>query len=624
MASRTDQNNLQRLQKSWPPEIPSSCDTIPKLFRDRVERFGARIAMREKDRGIWQPVTWREYGAAADKVGAALLAMGLPKGGRAAVTAEVCQEWLYTDLGIMQAGGISFGIYPTDTPQQIEYIMNDCAAEIYFAEDDEQLDKILEVRDHIPSLKKIIVFDWEGLHALKDPMVMPFEEFLKMGEAHLQETMPEMEARAKSAKADETAILVYTSGTTGPPKGAMLSHQNIIFMGNILRDVLPLQEDDKTLAFLPLCHIAERTFTTFSQLMSGQVVHFAESTDAAMSNLREVRPTSFFAVPRIWEKIYAQIAVMVKEATYLERLIYDWALKVGMKRAEYVMESRPVPLPLALLYRAAQFLVFSNIRKMIGIDRARYVLSGAAPISPELIKWYYALGLYMVEGYGQTESTGIATLPVPWGSYQYGSIGKALPKTEVKISPEGEILLKGRHVFQGYWSQEQKTSETIMKGWLHTGDVGVVDNQGWIKITGRIKDIIITAGGKNITPSEIENALKFSPYIADAVVVGDARKYLTALIMIDHDNIAKFAQDESVPFSDFASLCRAAPIVDLIQSEVHHANRLFAPVEQIKKFRLIDRIILPEDDEITATGKLKRSFVSEKYKDLIDSMYDGG
>ena len=604
-----------------PPPIPKSCDTVPKLFLERVKRFGDRVAMRDKDLGIWKPISWSDYGGRAEEVGAACLALGLKKQARAAIVSEVCPEWLFADLGIMLAGGVSFGIYPTDTPPQIEYIMNDCAAEIYFAEDDEQLDKILEVRDRIPSLRKIVVFDWEGLHALKDEMAVSFDEFLALGRRHLKSHAAELQQRTEETKPEETAILVYTSGTTGPPKGAMLSHKNILFQMSAIRSLIPFHGDEKTLAFLPLCHIAERTFTTFSQLMSGQLVHFAESADAAMSNLREARPTSFFAVPRIWEKFYAQISVMMKEATLLERVFYDWAMAIGLKRADLIAEGERVPPFLEAAFGLADFLVLANIRRALGIDRCRYILSGAAPISPDLIRWFSALGLYMAEGYGQTENAGIATLPLPWGSYKRGSIGRALPETEARISPEGEILIKGDHVFQGYWRKEEKTKDALKEGWLHTGDLGAMDNEGWLKITGRIKDIIITAGGKNITPAEIENALKFSPYIADAVVIGDRRKYLTALLMVDHDNVAKFAQDHSVPFSDFASLCRAAPILDLIGGEVEKVNRDFARVEQIKRFRLIDRLILPEDDEITATGKLKRSFVSEKYQTLIESMY---
>ncbi len=607
-----------------PPQkllVPESCRTVPQLFLHRVALLGSRIAMRDKDFGVWKPYSWEEYGRSARAIGLALHKMGMARGGRAAITAEVCPEWLFADLGIMGAGGISFGIYPTDAPAQIEYIMNDCQAEFYFAGDDEHLDKILEVRDKIPSLKKIFVFDMEGLHKLKDPMVMSFADLLAIGEEEDRAHPALFDELVAKINPDDTAILVYTSGTTGPPKGAMITHTNILFQLRNNSGILPYTMDDRTLAFLPLCHIAERTFTTFTQLLTGHTVYFAENTEAALDNLREVEPTSFFAVPRIWEKFYSAITVALKDATGLERRSYNWAMRVGLQLADIRIAGDEPPASLIAAHKLADFLVFANIRKRLGIDACRYVLSGAAPISPELIRWYYALGLYMAEGYGQTENTGLATLPMPFGSYKYGSIGKAIPNTEVKLAADGEILIRGPHVFKGYWRKEQKTAETVRDGWLHTGDVGEMDNEGWFKITGRIKDIIITAGGKNITPSEIENELKFSPYIQDAVVIGDKKKYLTALIMIEHDNAAKYAQDHSVPFSDFASLCQQQEILRLIGGEVEQVNQKFARVEQVKKFRLIERIITPEDDEITATGKLKRSFVSEKYQELIESMY---
>ena len=602
-------------------DIPPSCDTVPKIWYERVERFGARVALYHKNLGIWKAYSWQDYGDIAKWCGLALDALGLKSGDRVAITSEVCPEWLFTDLAVMAMGGVSFGIYPTDAPKQIEYIVNDCQARFYFAENDEQLDKLLEVRDQLPSLKKIIVFDMEGLHKLDDPMVMGFEQLIKLGKTRDKEKPNLFSEKIAATKPDETAILVYTSGTTGPPKGAMISHENILFHMRNNQEILPYHVNDRSLAFLPLCHIAERTFTTFTQLATGHVVYFSEDSFSAMDNLREVSPTIFFAVPRIWEKFFSSITIMLKEATWLENWFYRLAMKIGKNYGLKKMEGEEISFQLDCAFRLADFFVLTNIKRALGIADCRLALSGAAPISPELIAWYYALGIYMVEGYGQTENSGIASLPMPYGAYKKAMVGKALPNTQIKLAPDGEILIYGPHVFQGYWNQPQKTAETIIDGWLHSGDIGFIDNEGWLKITGRKKDIIITAGGKNITPSEIENELKFSPYIQDAVVIGDQRKFLSALIMIDQDNVTKFAQDHLVPFSDFASLCRAKAILDLINGEILKVNQSFARVEQIKGFRLIDHLILPDDDEITATGKLKRSFVSEKYKALIDDIY---
>jgi long-chain acyl-CoA synthetase len=423
------------------------------------------------------------------------------------------------------------------------------------------------------------------------------------------------------AKADDLAILVYTSGTTGPPKGAMLSHRNVLFQLGYSDYLIQPREGDQQLSFLPLCHIAERTFTVFNPLRTGATVNFAENIDTVPENIREVAPAVFFAVPRIWEKFYSGVALRMREATVLGRLAYRWAIGVGMAIAEARLAGRQVPVWRRLMFRVADFLVLDNVKRSIGLHRARGAATGAAPISPDLIKWYMALGIEMREVYGQTENTGLATA-MPHHRIKLGTVGMARPDTEVKLSPEGEILLRGPHVFIGYYNNPAKTAETIdADGWLHTGDVGVMDDDGFVRITDRMKDIIITAGGKNITPSEIENQLKFSPYISDAVVIGDRRKFLSCLVMLDHETVAQFAQEQNVPFTNFASLCRTKEVQELIWSEIERVNKDLARVETVKKFRLIEQILTPEDEELTPTMKLKRSLVNVKYKQVIDEMY---
>jgi len=325
-------------------------------------------------------------------------------------------------------------------------------------------------------------------------------------------------------------------------------------------------------------------------------------------------------VPRIWEKFYSSTALRMREATPLGKLAYGWAIRVGMRMAERRLEGRRPTMSLALLYRIADALVLDNVKRALGLSRARGAVTGAAPIAPELIRWYLALGIDMREVYGQTENCGLATA-MPAGRIKLGTVGVARPGTEVRISPAGEILLKGPHVFLGYYKNREKTAETVTDGWLHTGDVGFLDEDGFLTITDRMKDIIITAGGKNITPSEIENQLKFSPFIADAIVIGDQRKFLSCLVMIDHETVAQFAQEQNVPFTNFASLCRAKEVQDLIGGEIERVNKQLARVETIKKFRLIEQILTPEDEELTPTMKLKRTFVNTKYKDVIDGMY---
>jgi long-chain acyl-CoA synthetase len=535
------------------------------------------------------------------------------------ILAETVPEWLYADMGTMGAGGVSNGIYPTDSAKQVEYILSDSRSRFLFVENEEQLDKFLEVRGRCPSVQKAFVFDMEGLAEFKDEQVMPFDRLLELGREHDKANPGLWDKLVSTSKSEELALLVYTSGTTGPPKGSMLSHRNVIFQLANADAFIPIAPDGEQLAFLPLCHIAERTFTSFLPLRSGAIANFAESVETVPDNVREVAPTTFFAVPRIWERFYSGIAIRMREATWLGRKAYLLALGIGLKVSEAKLEGREPSLPLKLAYRVADFLVLDNIKRALGLHRIQFAGTGAAPIAPDLIKWYRALGIDMREVYGQTENCGVATgMP---DRIKLGTVGVAAPHTEVKLSPEGEILLKGPHVFMGYLNQPEKTAETVRDGWLHTGDVGMLDNEGYLRITDRMKDIIITAGGKNITPSEIENQLKFSPYISDAVVIGDRRKYLTCLVMIDYDNVAKYAQDSNVPFTDFASLCRTREVNDLINEEIEKVNAGFARVETIKKFRLIEQQLGAEDEELTPTMKLRRKLVNEKYKGLIDGMY---
>jgi long-chain acyl-CoA synthetase len=596
-------------------------DTLPRLFRHVVRERGDRVAMREKDLGIWRGISWREYGEQARRVGLGLVALGLRPRDVVSILADNGPEWLYTDLGVMSVAGVPNGIYTTDSARQVEYIVNDSGTRFFFAENEEQLDKILEVRTKCPELVKIFVYDMEGLHGFQDDQVMPFEALLALGARYDREHPGAFDRMVEIAQPDDLAILVYTSGTTGPPKGAMLSHRNILFQLAYADFITPLHEGDQQLSFLPLCHIAERTFTVFNPLYTGSTVNFAESIDTVPDNIREVAPALFFAVPRIWEKFYSGVALRMRDATWLGRFAYAQAVGIGRRVADRRIAGRRPSLPLRLAFRVADFLVLDNVKRSIGLHRARGAATGAAPIAPDLIRWYLALGLDMLEVYGQTENTGLATA-MPPDHIKLGTVGTARPGTEVRLSPEGEILLKGPHVFLGYYGKPEKTAETIVDGWLHTGDVGTIDDEGFVRITDRMKDIIITAGGKNVTPSEIENLLKFSPFISDAVVIGDRRKFLSCLVMIDHETVAQFAQERNVPFSNFASLCRAAEVQALIWSEIERVNKQLARVETIKKFRLIEQLLTAEDEELTPTMKLKRAFVNVKYKDLIDGMYE--
>jgi long-chain acyl-CoA synthetase len=585
--------------------------TLPTLFRHVVRERGDGVAMREKDLGIWRAISWREYGERARHAGLGLVALGLRPRDVVSIIADNCPEWLYTDLGTLSVGGVTNGIYTTDSPRQVEYIVNDSGTRFFFAENEEQLDKILEVRARCRQLVKIVVYDLEGLHGFRDPQVLDFAALLELGARYDREHPGAFDRMVEIAQPEDLAILVYTSGTTGPPKGAMLSHRNILFQLGYAHFAAEPRPGDQQLSFLPLSHIAERTFTVFYPLRTGATVNFAESIDTVPENIREVAPAVFFAVPRIWEKFYSGVALRMRDATALGRLAYRWAIALGTHVAEHRLAGRRPP---------ADFLVLDNVKRSLGLHRARGAVTGAAPIAPDLIKWYMALGLDMREVYGQTENCGLATA-MPSDRIKLGSVGVARPDTEVRVARDGEILLRGPHVFMGYYKNPERTAQTIVDGWLHTGDVGELDTDGFLRITDRMKDIIITAGGKNVTPSEIENQLKFSPYITDAVVIGDQRKFLSCLFMLDPETVAQFAQERNVPFTNFASLCRAKEVQDLICGEIERVNKQLARVETIKRFHLIEQILTPEDEELTPTMKLKRALVNRKYKDVIESMY---
>jgi long-chain acyl-CoA synthetase len=597
------------------------CDTLPKLFLKKSAERGARIAMREKDFGIWQSYTWTDYRNRAFEIAWGLLALGLRRGDVVSIQSEDCREWLWADVGALLAGGVVNGIYPTYQSRQVEHTLTDSNCRFLFAEDEEQLDKYLEIEEKLPNIERVFVFDWTGLRDFKHDKVLPLDELFGIGRKFGTDNDGLIEKIAADGSGDDLAALVYTSGTTGMPKGAMLSQRYIMFQMTIAPEYLRQQPDDELLTYLPLCHIAERVYSAWLPMAHGAKINFAESPETVMQNLQEVSPTYMFAVPRVWEKFYSRVTTAMAEATWVGRKAYEIAMRIGMRRADKMISGEQLSALERLRYAAADRVVFRNIKKVLGLDRTKNACSGAAPISPALLRWFLALGIEIDELWGQTE-LGIIT-STRKGKFRFGTVGPAMPGTEVRIDDNGEIVARSDGQFSGYLNLPDKTAETLIDGWVHTGDVGELDDEGNLSITDRLKDIIITAGGKNVTPSVMENELKFSPYISDAVIIGDARKFLTCLVMIDQENVEHYAQTHSVPFTDYRSLCSQPEIIDLIDGEITRVNSGFSSVEQVKKFRLIDVLLTAEDEELTPTMKLKRSFVSEKYGELIDSMYAG-
>ena len=604
------------------PYFVDGCDTVTKLFLQRCKTLGDRIAHREKKLGIWRAHTWNDYYSCAQKIGLGLITLGLKRGDVVSILSEDNKEWAYMDLGIQSVGGIASGVYTTDAPVQLAHLINDSGSRFLFVENDEMLDKYLEIKGDVPSLEKIIILERDGLHDFRDEKALFLDELYDLGD-DLARKQPDLFDReiAKSVP-DDVGLLIYTSGTTGLPKGAMISNRNIMFtMSSSLR-VIPYKEHDEQLCFLPLCHVLERNTSIYSPIASKTIVNFVESTETIFDNMQEVAPHVFTAVPRVWEKIYSRVMLMIEDGTAFGKFAFAQALKAGQARSDYTIANQPVPLFYALRYGFWDFVVLRNLRRMLGLANVRRAITGAAPISPDLLKWYHSIGVKVLEGLGQTEGTGITAVNT-LAANKNGTVGPAIPGVTLRIADDGEIQFAGGNVFPGYWNAPEKTAQTLTEdGYLRTGDVGKIDSEGFLSITGRLKDIIITAGGKNITPSQMENKLKSFVHISDAVVIGDKRKYLTCLIMIDQENVEKYAQDRRVPFSDFASLCAAPEVQELIGSIIKGANEDFARVEQVKDFRLIDIILTAEDDELTATMKLKRGFVEKRYKSLIDEMYN--
>jgi len=601
--------------------IPTSAPTtIPQAFKKVVARYGDRVAMRKKEYGLWHDISWNAYEEKVRYVGSALISMGFEKGNRAAIIGDNCPEWVFTAMGIQCVGGVAVGVYATNAWIQVEYVVGNSESAIFFVENEEQLDKWMMFRDKVPHLNKVIVWDTEGLRQFKDTQVMTFDELLERGCIAFAEAPDLFQNRRQEVTSEDLAALIYTSGTTGPPKGSMLSHSNLIWMGDAITSNNPMYDTDNVMSFLPLCHIFEQLFSILGHITVGYTVNFIESPETVMDNMIEISPTVGHAVPRIWEKYYSAVLIRMSDATWFKRMVFGLALKIGKKRANLTMNFKPVPICLNFFYQIGYLTVFRKLKKRIGFDRMRVAYSGAAPISADVLRFFQAIGVNLIEGYGQTEVTGVICLS-PVGSVKFGTVGPALKGAEIKIADDGEILLKSPGVFMGYFKNPTATAETVKDGWMYSGDVGEIDADGYLKITDRKKDIIVTAGGKNIAPQFIENKLKSSIYINDAVIIGDRRKFISCLIMIDEDTVVKYAQDHKVQFSTYWDLTQHEEINTLIWEEIKKVNETLSRVEQVKKFTILPKKLYEEDGEVTPTMKVKRKFVNETFSYLIEAMY---
>lgn len=594
--------------------------TPAQVFRHRCREWASQPALRHKQQGLWKTTRWSDYYGHVRAVALALKDQGLQRGEVVCVLAENRPEWLYVDMAAQCMGLVGNGIYPTSSAGQLQHILVDSGTRVLFVENQEQLDKAMEVRQHCPQLDRIVVMEREGLRGFSDPAVSFFDDFLAHGLGLVATHAAEFEASIDATKPEDLAFLVYTSGTTGAPKGAMIMNRNLVFQLSLASDYLNTVPGDKSVSFLPLCHIAERMSSVYNPLALGLIVHFPENSGTVFNDMREVAPHLVFAPPRFWEKMYSQIDLFMRDAIAPARWVYNTARVWGAASVEAQLTGKPVPTS-GPLNRLVQWLALRNVRIFLGLQNVKSALTGAAPVPPDLIRWYLGCGIELREAFGMTETTGFCTA-TPQGALRLGWAGIKAPGTEIKIAAENEILIRGDNVFGGYWNLPEKTRESLDdEGWLHTGDCGEIDGDGYLAIRDRIKDILITSGGKNVTPSHIESLIKFSPYVTDAVVIGDGRKYLTCLVMIEQEHVARYAQEQQIPYTDFGSLTRAPEVIALIHAEIERINTQLARVEQIKSFRIIGELLTAEDEELTPTMKLKRKVIASKYAALIDTMY---
>lgn len=603
---------------------------MPRLLRATANERGKTVAMREKKFGIWQDITWQDYLDHSEAFAFGLAALGVTVGDRVAIQSDNRPEWLYTDVGAAMLRAAIVGFYPTNPTPEVSYLLQDSGARVLVAEDQEQVDKAVEAFDDCPDLEWIVYLDSRGLSFQEHERLVSVDELIERGAAIRRDTPELLTEVDKDRSPDDLVTLIYTSGTTGPAKGAMLSASNVSFGTKCFGAEsgvfgIGLSDRDIMLSYLPMSHVVERTITNWVHLHRRMLIHFAESIETVTTDLAEVQPTALFAVPRIWEKIETAVVIKTANASPLKRLSYRIARNladvVGRERARNGGDHTPKS---SVLYFIAWVLALRSLRRHLGLSKVRHALSGAAPIAPDVLMYFLGIGVPIYEAYGQTENSAVATTNM-LGRMRVGTVGEAQPGIELKVDEvTGEVLTRHPGNFVGYWNNPEATAETMdSDGWLHTGDVGEWVDGTHLRIVDRIKDIIITAGGKNISPSELENSLKASPYIREAVVVGDKRPYLTVLIEIEFDSVADWAVRRHIDYTTYRDLATRAEVIELIADAVRATNKKFARVESLRKFRMLHKELDHEDGELTATQKLKRAAFAATVPHLIDDMYGG-
>ncbi|MDI6850137.1 MAG: long-chain fatty acid--CoA ligase [Candidatus Saccharicenans sp.] len=588
-------------------------DTLARIFLNTEKTYRKEALMLVKKEGKYSPISTAEFSRRVRNISAGLRALGLRSGDKLIILSENRPEWVMVDMATVCLGAVSVPIYISLTPEQIKYIIKDSEARFVVCSNSEMWTKIAAIKKELPLVDKYIMIDSPAAEG-----VLTLEEVEAEGEKLNQQNPEEFDRIAQSIGPDDLATIIYTSGTTGVPKGAMLSHYNLVSNVQALRSVIEFTDRDTALSFLPLSHVLER-MCTFAWIYVGATIAYAESVDTVAQNLVEARPTIMVSVPRLFDKFYARVIDNVLSSSNLKKKIFFWALKVGRKYAQKKINKQKISPWLGFRYRLAYKLVFSKIVEKTG-GRVRFFVSGGAPLSKDIAEFFYALDILVIEGYGLTETSPVIAVN-RLKDFRFGTVGKVLPGTEVKIASDGEIWARGPNVMKGYFKKEEETREAFEDGWFKTGDIGYLDQDGYLVITDRKKDIIVTAGGKNVAPQPIENTVKTSPYIASAVVVGNHRKFVSALIVPDFDKLEIYARENKIAFGDRRELVGRPEIYEFYMKEIDRLTPHLASYEKIKKITLMEKDFEIEAGELTPTLKVRRKIVEDKYKNLIDRMY---
>ncbi len=597
--------------------------TFPKLLREKYLKWGdSKVAIREKDYGIWNEVTWKGYYENVKYFALGLKKLGFERGEHISIIGNNEPEWVYAELAAQSLGGAVIGIYQDSTPPEIKYIAELSDSVYVITEDQEQTDKLLEIKDELPLLRKIIYWDPKGMRNYRDPILMSFKEVQELGREFEKEHPNLFEEEIDKGNEDDIALILTTSGTTSLPKLAMLTHKNMLKMAeNLLVKVDPMYPDDEFVSFLPLAWVGEQMMSISGGLLIGFTVNFPEEPTTVTENIREIGPHVMFSPPRVWEGIVSMIQVKIEDSTPLKRLVYRTFMPIGYKMADFKFNKQKPPLKWKILYKIGYFMLFRALKDRIGMSRIRKAYTGGAALGPDVFRFYHAIGVNLKQIYGQTEIAGISVVHRD-DDIKFETVGKPIPETEIRISEEGEILSRSPSVFKGYYKNPEATAEALKDGWLHSGDAGYIDEDGHLVVIDRMKDVMRLSDGSIFSPQYIENKLKFSPYIKEAVVFGKDKPYVTAFINIDYENVGKWAENHQIAYTTYTDLSQKPEVYELIRKDVERVNKQLPEAARIKRFLILHKELDADDQELTRTKKVRRRFIEQKYIDLVKAMYE--